>query len=175
MFSHQPTNAPTTAPSNAPPAGQSGSQSSLFSGFGQQQSQPTQSLFGNIRQTQQQQPGISLAGQPTSNQTGSTPSLFGASTVNAIQPPSTGGASAFGGAAWNTGNPLLPKSAFGSGTLIGQAQNGTGLGTSFFGQPQPQQQQQQSTGFGTSLLAPTQNQTQQTCVACSLISLSSDH
>jgi hypothetical protein len=42
-----------------------------------------------------------------------------------------------GAAAWNAGNPLLPKSAFGA----------TG-GPSLFGQ---QPQQQQSTPFGTSL------------------------
>ena len=150
--------APNPQPNNpAGQTGQTGMQPSLFSGFGQQQSQPTQSLFGNLTQPQQQQ-------QPPANQSGAAPSLFGSSTLNASQPPTTGGTPAFGGASWNSGNPLLPKSAFGAGTPMGQAQNGTGLGTSLFGQQsqQQQQQQQQNTGFGSSFLAPTQNQTQQT-------------
>jgi hypothetical protein len=125
--------------------GQTGAQPSLFSGFGQQQSQP-QSLFGNPGQAQlqqQQQFSTSLLAQPPANQSGGVPSLFGSSTVGAGQPPSTGGTSAFGGAAWNSGNPLLPKSAFGGSINIGPNQNqqqGTGLGTSFFGQQPPQQQ-----------------------------------
>lgn len=136
-------------------------QPSLFSGFGQQQSQPTQSLFGNLGQTQQQQqPGTSLLGQ--SNPSGSAPSLFGSSTATAAQPSTTtGGAPAFGGS-WNSGNPLLPKSAFGSGIPIGTnqpQQQGTGSGPSLFGQ-QPQQQQQ-NTAFGGSLFGSTQNQPQQ--------------
>jgi len=166
MFSQQPAAASnaSTAPTNTQP-GQMGTQPSLFSGFtqqnqqSQQQGQPTQSLFGNVGQIQQQQqqPGLSLPGQPPVNQSGGTPSLFGSSTTNAAQPPSTGGTSTFGGS-WNTGNPLLPKSAFGGGAPTGQFQIGTGL--SLFGQ-QPQPQQQQNTGFGTSFLAPDQNQAQQ--------------
>ena len=144
----------TTAPNANPSAasnsqtGQTMAQPSLFSGFGQQQSQP-QSLFGNPGQAQpqqQQQPGTSLLAQPPANQSSGLPGLFGPSTVGAGQQPSTGGAPAFGGAAWNTGNPLLPKSAFGGNMTIGPNQNqqqGTGLGTSLFGQ-QPSQQQQQT-------------------------------
>jgi nucleoporin p58/p45 len=119
-----------------------------FSGFGQQQSQPTQSLFGNLGQTQQQQPG---AGQ--SNPSGSA-GPFGST---AGQPPAIGGNPAFGGSSWNSGNPLLPKSAFGSGTSAGLNQPQQ-QGTAMFGQ---QPQQQQSTGFGGSLFGSTQNQAQQ--------------
>jgi hypothetical protein len=152
MFGQQA--APNAQPNNpAGQTGQTGTQLSLFSSFGQQQSQPMQSLFGNLPQSQPQQ-------QPPVNQSGAAPNLFGSSTLNASQPPTTGGASAFGGASWNAGNPLLPKSAFGTSTPTGQAQNGTGLGTSLFGQQS--QAPQQSTGFGSSFLAPTQNQTQQT-------------
>jgi hypothetical protein len=174
MFAQQPPtalNTTTPATTNAQPAipagqtGQTGTQPSLFSGFGQQQqSQPTQSFFGNPAQNQQQQPG-----QPPANQSGGAPSLFGSSTLNAPQPPST-----FGGASWNTGNPLLPKSAFGAGMPAGQAQNGGGLGTSLFGQQPPPPQQ--NTGFGNSFLAPTQNQIQQTWAACffNFLSLTTD-
>jgi len=173
MFGQQAATAPNTMNAQQATAigqtGQTGTQPSLFSGFGQQtqqQTQPTQSLFGNLGQTQQQQQ------QQPVNQGGGAPSLFGSSTT---QPSSTGGTTAFGGGAWNSGNPLLPKSAFGSGsTTIGQAQTGTGLGISLFGQQQPPpQQQQQSTGFG-SFLAPTQNQTQQAYGVCFLVFLSSD-
>ncbi|KAF8271170.1 hypothetical protein EI94DRAFT_615187 [Lactarius quietus] len=138
-------------------------QPSLFSGFGQQQSQPTQSLFGNLgqnrQQQQQQQPGAS---QP--NPSSSGPSLFGSSTATAGQPSTTGATPAFGGGSWNSGNPLLPKSAFGGGTSTGPnmpQQQGTGSGPSLFGQ---QPQQQQNTGFGGSLFGSTQNQTQQPSV-----------
>jgi hypothetical protein len=170
MFTQQAATAPNTM--NTQPAtaigqtGQTGAQPSLFTGFGQQtqqQSHPTQSLFGSLGQTQQQQPA---------NQGGGAPSLFGSS---ATQPP-TGGTPAFGSGAWNTGNPLLPRSAFGTGiATTGQAQIAAGLGTSLFGQQQPPpQQQQQSTGFGSSFLAPTQNQMQQTYGACFLVLRSSD-
>ncbi|KAH8990335.1 hypothetical protein EDB92DRAFT_1866013 [Lactarius akahatsu] len=163
MFSTQ---APTAsaAGNTQQPAGVA--QPSLFSGFGQQQqqqNQPTQSLFGNLGQTQQQQPGASLIGQ--SNPSGGAPGLFGSSTATAGQPPATG-APAFGGGSWNSGNPLLPKSAFGAGTSMGPnqpQQQGAGLGTGLFGQ-QPQQQQQQSTGFGGSLFGSAQNPPQQPSV-----------
>lgn len=159
--------APNSTQPNNPvgQTGQTGTQPSLFSGFGQQQSQPTQSLFGNLPQPQPQQ-------QQPVNQSGAPPSLFGSSTLNASQPPTTGGTPAFGGASWNAGNPLLPKSAFGTGTStpMGQAQNGTGLGTSLFGQQS--QPPQQNTGFGSSFLAPTQNQTQQTWAVYFVIFLS---
>jgi len=153
-----------TPTSTAPATGntQQPAQPSLFSGFGQPQSQPAQSLIGNSGQAQQQQPGAPLLGQ--SNQNGSTPSLFGSSTATAVQ-PSAGGPPAFGGGSWNSGNPLLPKSAFGSGPPTGTnqpQQQGTGLGPSFFGQQQPQQQQ--NNGFGGSLFGSTQNQTQQPSV-----------
>ena len=180
MFGQQPPTAlNTTAPApNAQPnnpAGQPGQmvQPSLFSGFGQQQNQPTQSLFGNLTQPQpqsqpQQQQQQQQQQQP--NQSGAAPSLFGSSTLNASQPPTAGGNPAFGGASWNSGNPLLPKSAFGAGAPTGQAQNGTGLGNSLFGQQS--QVPQQNTGFGSSFLAPTQNQAQQTWVVYFVIFLS---
>ena len=171
MFGQQAASAPNTTTPAAPNAqpnnpagqtGQTGTQPSLFSGFGQQQSQPPQSLFGNLPQPQPQQ-------QPPVNQSSAAPSLFGSSTLNASQPPTTGGNPAFGGASWNSGNPLLPKSAFGT-TPTGQAQYATGLGASFFGQQS--QPPQQSTGFGPSFLAPTQNQTQQTWAVYFVIFLS---
>jgi hypothetical protein len=156
----------STPTPTAPPAGNAQqstgtTQPSLFSGFGQQQSQPAQPLFGNTQQ--QQQPGTSLLGQ--SNPSGSAPGPFGSSTATAGQPSTAaGGPPAFGGS-WNSGNPLLPKSAFGGGTSTGinqPQQQGTGTGPSLFGQQQQQQQQQQSTAFGGgSLFGSTQNQIQQ--------------
>jgi nucleoporin p58/p45 len=96
MFAQQPTSAlnitTATTTTNAPPAapagqmGQTGTQPSLFSGFGQQQGQPTQSLFGNLQtqQQQQQQQQQSLLQQqltqPSVNQGGGAPGLFGSST-----------------------------------------------------------------------------------------------
>jgi hypothetical protein len=159
MFSTQ-TPTATVAGNTQQPTGPA--QPSLFSGFGQQQSQPTQSLVGNLGQTQQQQqPGPSLLGQ--SNPSGSAPGLFLSSTATAGagQPSATGGNPAFGGNSWNSGNPLLPKSAFGSGTSAGPNQPQQ-QGTAMFGQ---QPQQQQSTGFGGSLFGSNLNQTQQPCAA----------
>jgi hypothetical protein len=89
MFVQQPTSAlniTTPAAFGAQPTipagqtGQTGTQPSLFSGFGQQQYQPTQSPFANPGQIQQQQQQQQQPGQPPANQSGGAPSLFGLST-----------------------------------------------------------------------------------------------
>jgi hypothetical protein len=96
MFVQQPTSAlniTTPATFGAQPTipagqtGQTGTQPSLFSGFGQQQCQPTQTLFGNPgqalqqqQQQQQQQLQQLQPGQPPASQSGGAPSLFGLST-----------------------------------------------------------------------------------------------
>ncbi|KAA1477190.1 hypothetical protein DENSPDRAFT_844376 [Dentipellis sp. KUC8613] len=158
--------------------GQQQNQGGAFGGFGantqqQNQTQPSGSLFGNLGQNQQnqqqpqQQPGTGLFGQPAGGtQGGTTGGLFGSTQTNTQ--PGQAGSGLFGstaqpaqsGGAWNTSNPLLPKTAFGGAnqnqgqtqgtSLFGQPQQNTG--TSLFGQSQQpqQQQQQQSTGlFGS--------------------------
>ncbi|KAF9526407.1 hypothetical protein CPB83DRAFT_858044 [Crepidotus variabilis] len=133
---------------------QQGQQSSLFSGFGQQnpqqnQAQPTTSLFGQPQQPAANNAGGSLFGQNQPSTTGG--GLFGQSTQQQPQQGATGGL---------FGQPQQQNQQ-GTGGLFGQTQaQPQPAGGGLFGQPQAQQQGSSLFGGGSLFGNPTPQQQQ---------------